>query len=218
MLLSEISAFAAYPHVSLFVKDKLEMQLGDIRAMLLLPLPEAGITHGCNFASVATLCNVVSGVSVSLFKPKRTKKIRKKKKEKLGSGDHFRRLLWNFYPWEAGEQHVQKTKRVYDLVRNPLAHALGEHDTPEDEVIIRKTGLKEKGKPLTEGELDELERSPTRPSWVPLGVYYKDKRWNISAEGFYRGVFHMIWNLAKDADQMSRAERRFGKGNVLHSR
>ncbi len=215
MLLSEIPEFAAYAHVSQFVKDKLEMQLGDVRAMMMLPLPEAEITHGCNFASVATLCNIVSGVSVSLFKPRRTKKIRKKKKEKLRSGDHFCRLLWNFYPWEAGEQHIQKTKRVYDLVRNPLTHALGEHDTPDDEVILRKTSLKEKGKSLTESDLDELERSPTRPAWVPQGVYYKDKRWNISAEGFYRGVFHMIWNLAKDADQMRWAERRFSKGKIL---
>src|SRR5947209_4909558 len=115
MLLTEIPEFAVYPRVSLFVRDKLEMQVGDVRTMMLL--------SGCNFASVAMLCNIVSGVSVSLFKPKRSKKVRKKKKEQLGSGDHFHRLLWNFYPWELGERKFQKTKRVYSLVRNPLAHS-----------------------------------------------------------------------------------------------
>jgi hypothetical protein len=210
MLLSEVPEFAAYPHVLRLVQDKLEMQVGDVRTMML--------SSGCNFASVATLCNIVSGVSVSLFKPKRSKKIHKKKKEKLRSGDHFHRLLWNFYPWEPREKHYQKTKRIYSLVRNPLAHSLGEHDDPDDEITIQKTGLKQTGKPLTEVELDELERSATRPSWIPLGIDLRKGGWVMSAEGFYRGVFHMIWNLAKDAGQMRRAERRFEKGKILHDR
>jgi hypothetical protein len=133
MQLIEIPEFAAYQRVFTFVRDKLEMQMDDVRTMMLLP--------GCNFASVATLCNVVSGVSVSLFKPKRTKKLRKRKKEKLGSGDYFHRLLWTFYPWDPGERKVQKSKRIYSLVRNPLAHSLGEHDDPDDEITIQKTGL-----------------------------------------------------------------------------
>jgi hypothetical protein len=210
MRLTEIPEFAPYPRVSEFVRDRLEMQLGDVRVMMTLA--------GLNFASVATLCNIVSGVSVSLCKPKRKKKIRKKKKEELRSGDHFHRLLWNFYPWEPGERKVQKTKRIYSLVRNPLAHSLGEHDASEQEVVITKTGLKEAGKPLTDEELDELERSPSRPAWVRQGVYLQGRCWHVSAEGFYRGVFHMIWNLAKDANQMRRAERRFAKGIILHAR
>lgn len=37
--------------------------LQDVRAMLRLPLPEAGITAGRNFAAVHVLLNVLSGLS-----------------------------------------------------------------------------------------------------------------------------------------------------------
>jgi hypothetical protein len=66
--------------------------------------------------------------------------------------------------------------------------------------------------------LHELEQSPARPSWTPLGIDLQKGKWVMSAEGFYRGVFRMIWNLAKDASQMRRAERRFQKGKILHTR
>jgi hypothetical protein len=41
----------------------LRPHLQDVRAMLRLPLPEAGITTGCNFAAVHVLLNVLSGLS-----------------------------------------------------------------------------------------------------------------------------------------------------------
>ena len=37
--------------------------LHDVRAMLRLPLPEQGITAGCNFAAVHVLLNILSGLS-----------------------------------------------------------------------------------------------------------------------------------------------------------
>ena len=37
--------------------------LQDVRAMLRLPLPDVGLTAGCNFAAVHALLNVLSGLS-----------------------------------------------------------------------------------------------------------------------------------------------------------
>ncbi len=50
------------------------------------------------------------------------------------------------------------------------------------------------------------------------GLQPYGSQWNIVVEGLYRGVFHMIWKLAKDDSQMGRAERRFRKKVYLHSR
>ena len=55
------------PAATAKVKSTLDLavrpHLQDVRAMLRLPLPEAGITAGCNFAAVQVLLNVLSGLS-----------------------------------------------------------------------------------------------------------------------------------------------------------
>ena len=55
------------PAATAAVKSSLHLSvrphLQDVRAMLRLPLPDAGITAGCNFAAVHVLLNVLSGLS-----------------------------------------------------------------------------------------------------------------------------------------------------------
>ncbi len=72
MRLSDIPELQNYPNVSDFVEKHLSMQFGDVRSMLRLPLQKSGIEYGCNFAATATLCNLVSGISVTIFKPSKS--------------------------------------------------------------------------------------------------------------------------------------------------
>src|SRR6185295_17334207 len=55
------------PAATAAIKSSLHLavrpHLHDVRAMLRLPLPEVGITAGCNFATVHVLLNVLSGLS-----------------------------------------------------------------------------------------------------------------------------------------------------------
>jgi len=116
MLPSQIPEFKAYPAVNVFVRDHLAMQFDDVRGMMKLPLPGVGIRAGCNFAAAAILCNLISGISVVLYTPR---------DPNARSGKKFRELLKEFYPWELSEDMAEKTKVIYDIVRNPLAHSLG---------------------------------------------------------------------------------------------
>jgi hypothetical protein len=177
------------------------MQFGDVRSMLRLPLPALGITYACNFAAAAVLCNLISGISVSLFKP--TTGVR-------GSGDAFKRLLEAFYPWQPGENGAERAIVLYDIIRNPAAHALGVHDSADYLIYIRRprTGLED-------AEIDEMERSPTRPQWLPPGLSGAGNQWDLVVDGFYRDMFHMLWRLAKDHHQMSAAEKRFSAGTIM---
>jgi hypothetical protein len=93
--------------------------LQDVRAMLRLPLPDVGITAGCNFAAVHVLLNVLSGMSRVM--PHRT--------------DHrsqaaFERFVRRWYPWALephGSTHRQKhgTSVLYGSFRTGFSHDLG---------------------------------------------------------------------------------------------
>ena len=80
MLLSNIPELRNYPKVLDFVEKHLSMQFGDVRSMLRLPLPKSGIEYGCNFAATATLCNLISGISVTIFKPSKPTRTNHKSK------------------------------------------------------------------------------------------------------------------------------------------
>ena len=213
MLLSDIRELQKYPHVSRFVKKHLSMQFRDVRSMLRLPLPEQGITDSagygsCNFAVAAILCNLVSGISDSFFMPQNPiQENCKGEKEWIGSGQTFKQLMMNFYPWESGEKKRKKTDVLYYFLRNPLTHALGIERKGSYQIQVSK-------KSLRNVEIEEIERSETRPDRLPLGLSRSEKNWTLDARGFYRGVFHMFWNLAKDGRQMEKAEKRFS-GKII---
>ena len=214
MLLSDIPELQNYPHVFTFVRDHLSMQFRDVRSMLRLPLPEQGITDsagygGCNFAVAAILCNLVSGISESFFiPPNPIQENCKGEKEWIGSGQTFKQLMVNFYPWEYGEKKKKKTDVLYYFLRNPLTHALGIERKGSYRIQVRK-------KSLRNVEIEEVEKSGTRLDWLPLGLSRSGKKWTLDARGFYRGVFHMLWNLVKDEQQMEKAEKRFSSKIII---
>ena len=209
MLLHEIHELQSYQRVSLFVRCHLSMQFADVRSMLRLPLPEQGITDsagygGCNFAVATVLCNLVSGISVTVFRPASLSNNR------IGSGIVFRQLLENFYPWEPGDNGSEGAEALYSYFRNPLTHALGVQHGQSYRIQISKSPS-----PLQNNQIEEMEESPTRPSWLLPGISGSGTQWRLIAEGFYRDVFHMFWNLARNEQQMRMAEQRFSNEDIV---
>ena len=70
MLVSQLALAIGYPHVQGFIVSLIDMQFADVRAMLQLPRPDIGITPACNFAIVSSLCNLISGISTTIYKPR----------------------------------------------------------------------------------------------------------------------------------------------------
>ena len=85
--------------------------------MLRLPLPDAGITAGRNFAAVHVLLNVLSGLS-------RLMGAGSKK-----SDEAYHTFVARWYPWclEPSQpfRHKRGTKALYDSFRTGFAHDLG---------------------------------------------------------------------------------------------
>ena len=203
MRLSDIPELQNYPNVSDFVEKHLSMQFGDVRSMLRLPIPELDIEDGCNFAVTAVLCNLISGISVTIFMPSNLLE-----GERIDSGETYRQLIDHFYPWDPREDRQEVIEFLYDLIRNPFAHALGVHEQSGYNVNIFK-------EPLTSEQIEDLESSQTQPRWLPPGLSRSGQCWTLDARGFYRDVFHMFWNLVRDEQQMNEAEKRFSEGLII---
>jgi hypothetical protein len=107
------------------LRDQLETQLADVHSMMRLPIKDdPGLQAGCNFTIAQVLLSVVSGVSVTLYEPS-------KLNMQGVSGPLFKGVLEKHYPWDE-ERHLpgaqvdaDGAKQLYQLFRNPLAHALG---------------------------------------------------------------------------------------------
>ena len=209
MRLSEIRELQNYPNVLRFVEHPLSLHFADVRSMLRLPLPEQGIIDGagyggCNFAVATVLCNIVSGISVTVFRPPNLSNNR------IGSGRVFRQLLEDFYPWDPGDNGTEGAEALYSYFRNPLTHALGvQHEQ------FGRIGVSKSPSPLQNNQIEEMEESPVRPNGLHPGISGSGTQWNLVAEGFYRDVFHMFWNLARNEQQMGMAEQRFSSGDIV---
>lgn len=218
MLPHEIQEFSSYPEVHAFLENHVSMQFGDVREMLRLPLPALQMTHACNFAAAGMLCGLISGISVSIYQPSKTTKIKKIKSKKqkvwVGTGYAFKQMLKDFYPWGAGQNPDILSDAVHDYFRNPLAHALGVHSNVACRIDINRLALidqhgvrQETG--LTEEQVKELGELMARPSWVGPGLTGSGNNWTLLIEGFYRDILEMLQKLARNSAQMSAAESRF---------
>jgi hypothetical protein len=119
-------AFRSYPLVHQFVFNRVRMQFEDIGAMLRLPMKAEGIKNGCNFAIASVICNLISGISVTIFQP--TVWQRRTKKggiDVIGSGEAFKEFVKEFYPDPTAHRRSEIADVLYKFLRNPFAHALG---------------------------------------------------------------------------------------------
>jgi hypothetical protein len=160
------------PAATAKVKSTLDLavrpHLQDVRAMLRLPLPEAGITAGCNFAAVQVLLNVLSGLS-RLMGP-----------TPPNSGKAFTAFVRRWYPWpleprRSPYRQGRGTAVLYDSFRNGFSHDLG--------LVLESGALDAKGRrrdrfriggralgvskqpSLTPAVLHELDDVNERPTW-----------------------------------------------------
>src|SRR5262249_30070038 len=151
--------FKKYPSVYALMAKQIDMQFADARALMKLPASEVDPGAGCNLTTAATLCNLISGLSVVLFTPDKavlTKELSAGKYR--ASGDRFKGLLKGYYPWQTDDNVAQTVDNVYKFVRNPLAHQLGVFKNPT--LWIDKS-------PLKDSQLVEIETASARPTWIP---------------------------------------------------
>ena len=195
MRLEDIPGIKDRKEVHKFVKDHLSMLFEDVRRII--------VQRGYNLACADLLCDLISGLSVTVYQPANTKI--------GGAGKAFKTLLLSpFFPGEPGDTSKVKEEKaaaLWDFVRNPLTHALGVDKKPGLDITIGK-----KPKPLDKRGLAQMEKATTRPANIKSVLTGGGTKWILSVEGLYYAVFRMFWNLAQDKGQMDAAEARFAAG------
>lgn len=208
-------AFRPYPLVYDFVFNHVRMQFEDIGPMLRLPMQAYGLNNGCNFASASIICNLISGVSVTIFQPAVIQRPdRHGNPQTIGSGEAFREFVKAFYPDASPQRRSDVAGVLYRQLRNPFAHALGVLSKGAFQLAIKKV-VSPNGDGLTQSEVAAIEESPQRSGGMPLGVQGSGDQWEIIVDFFYRDALDMMVGLANDATQMAQAEGRFQAGTYV---
>src|SRR5262249_341569 len=148
-----------------FVRDHLSMQFEEVRKLVLM--------RGFNFPCADLLCDLISGLSVTLYDAGA---------KGMGPGEAFKSLVQShFFPWggaETAKSKQEKARALYKFVRNPLAHTLGTDQKPGYEI-----GIGKRRKPLTKKELTLLEKSPKLPNGIQPMLVGSGTVWVLSVEG-----------------------------------
>lgn len=185
---------AATAAVRAALHSSVRPHLHDVRAMLRLPLPELGITAGCNFAAAQVLLNVVAGLS-RLLSPSPT-----------NSGDAFREFIKLRYPWAEeppdGLREGDGADALYDSFRNAFSHDLGLQleSVPIGPKRIRgqfRIGgeqLSVTKHPVSAVELDALDNVHVRPPSIGATVTRQGREAIVSVIPFYWGIRRLIYD------------------------
>ena len=83
---SEFPEVKSYPEIVKFLRAHVDMLFEDIRSMLKHPLCES--EGGCNFATANYICDIISGISVILYRP-----------DDGLEKERFKELMQNYYSW-----------------------------------------------------------------------------------------------------------------------
>lgn len=215
MLQRLADAFRPYPRIHDFVVNHVQMQFEDVGAMLRLPIQAYGIINGCNFAAASTICNLLSGISVTIFEPGVSQRPDKHgKMQPISSGEAFREFVKGFYPDPSPQRRSDIAGALYRHLRNPFAHALGVLSKGTLQLAIKRV-TSPTGDGLTQAELKAIEESSQRSSNIPVGVQGSGGQWDIIVDFLYRDALDMMVSLAQDATQMQKAEARFEAGTYV---
>lgn len=171
------------PNAEHIVRTRIDPLLRQVHAMLLLPVEDApGLDIVCKQSVALVLLGVVSGVSEKLYKPPKG----------MGTGERFKRVLTNYYPWRGEPKTAGTTcgkeaaETIYKTFRNPLAHTLGISDYPAKFFRGAATDVK----------LEKFEKSKTRPrGWNKPTLKKGHGRTTLNIKIFYWGVRRLIWKL-----------------------
>lgn len=182
-----------------------------------LPIHAHGLHNACNFASASVICNLISGVAVTIFQPRVIQRPDKHGNlQMIGSGEAFKEFVKTFYPESNAQRRSDVADVLYIQLRNPFAHALGVLNNGFRLEIKKVIPAGEDG--LTAAQLAAIEESPQRPDGVSLGVSGSGNVWEIIVDFLYRDLLDMMVSLAADAEQMESAEARFQSGVYLWRR
>ena len=208
MLLSQLTNSQAYPKVHNIITSVLDMQFADVRAMLQLPRPDVGIKAGCNFAIVSSLCNLISGISTTIFKPQ---PLLNEVQSKYHSGPAFKEFVTSYYP-SIPPNSSRFADELYNLCRNPMAHSVGIMDAAAPVVYFAR--FCDQAHPeigWSDKELEDLE-NPSRPFQISApSVVIENGKWTLTCDSFYIDAIRMVCKLTADKTQMQAAENRFGQ-------
>ncbi len=204
MLPSQYVEVQSYPNLKRFLEAQVDMQFSDLRTMLRLPISQAGLEAGCNFATASILFNMIAGASVCFYNASEAA-LRDKKK-----GERFTNVLKCFYPWQ--DEPLSKDEGIstlYKATRNPLAHSLGLDTPPKDSNGKQIALLKS---PLSPTQINEMEEAKSKPNWLPPTIVHRQRlscdsvEVAISVPTLYWGVHRMLHNLFSDPNQAAKAD------------
>jgi hypothetical protein len=175
------------------------MQFEDLRCLLQLPKPRAGLSAGCNYATASAIFNIISGVSVCLYNASFNDFSSGKNR-----GYRFNHLLLDYYPWSSQDFDKNTAVKVlYDSLRNPLAHCLGLYKPNER---YRSRIVKNS---INKRQIAALENSKTRPRQLlptvvlsQTGMYSHD----VNINALYWGLNRLIEKLLNDKSQLDKME------------
>ena len=207
---------AATAHVKASLHLAVRPHLQDVRAMLRLPLPEAGITAGCNFAAVHVLLNVLSGLSRLMGRSHKN------------SGKAFETFVRRWYPWRLEPRpspYRQKrgTTVLYASFRNGFAHDLGLMlETTSVDARDRLTSRFRTAGPqlgvakqpsLTSPQLLELDDVSARPAWVGSTIVREGgSRLLVNAVALYWGVRRLLYDHTSSGPALRPLQRMIADG------
>ncbi|MFL5241283.1 MAG: hypothetical protein ACJ8FY_04185 [Gemmataceae bacterium] len=206
-----IPELANYPTIRAFVQQHHGMQFADVRAMLRLPTGEGEnrIDNGCNFAAAATLCNLISGISVVFFN--RQGRLPGPRPRPKDRGRRFTALLMgNYYPWQPGEDRAAKTDVLYCVARNPIAHSLGVLEPGNVPVSCDKTA-----EGLSQAQVNALDVAYESGNVLPPALELAGGLWHLNVAYFYAATVQLFRALVADGHQMQQTEACFARGELM---
>jgi hypothetical protein len=114
------------------LREQVDMQFSDLRALLRLPSDQIAPQVGCNLTAPAMIFKQISGFSIWFFHNRQARVIlgreRKKKAKTPFSGQRFKSFVRAYYPRAIGEPPLRSiADKLYDA-RNLLSHNLGVGD------------------------------------------------------------------------------------------
>jgi hypothetical protein len=114
------------------LREQVDMQFSDLRALLRLPSDQIAPKVGCNLTAAAMIFNQISGFSIWFFHNRQAQVIlgreRKRKAKTPFSGQRFKGFVRAYYPRAIGEPALRSIADKLYEARNLLSHNLGVGD------------------------------------------------------------------------------------------
>ncbi len=188
------------PRVTALVRRLEDHYLRDVHCMLRLPIPDDGLTAGCNFAITQTLTSAIGGLSTTLYE------------HSGGSGRRFKDLLVAYYPWDLEPTQTVTPKQgaevIYSVFRNPLVHNLGldiGKKARSLKVNVKRLSTNGGTRGLPEKIIERIEDTKKRFR-MSASVTVSSDATVLLVEALHWGIRVMIERLVNDTPRMKRAE------------